>query len=128
MKLIIALTTILFSSYDFGCDVPTGQYRLVLETHAGASLELSDNHVFRLTFKSFMAGNNNISKTTIYEGTWSCDQSKITVTYIMGTVTAIYEKPTTYPLSIYKNSKAIIFPENSHITNQLGHGVFWPVK
>lgn len=128
MKIIIALTIIMFSSYAFSCDVPTGQYRLVLETHAGALLELKDEHVFRLTFKSFKAGSNNISKTTTYEGTWSCDQSKIMVTYIMGSVTAIYEKPSTYPLGIYENSKAIIFPDNSYISNQLGNGVFWPIK
>ena len=128
MKIFITLTLILFSTYALGCDIPVGQYRLVLETHAGALLELKDEHAFSLTFKSYKAGSYHISKTTIYEGTWSCNQEKIILNYILGTVTAVYEKPSSYPLGIYKNSKAIVFPNNSHISNQLGHGVFWPIK
>ena len=124
----IAFTIILFLSATaaYACNAPTGNYQIISETHAGAELTLNKNKKFTLTFVSYQATNPDISKTTIYKGIWSCQESVLNFKYSKGTASAIYAKPINYPLGIYKNSMAITFPPDSHISKQLLEGVFWP--
>ena len=128
MRVLIIISLLLFTTNVLACDVPVGKYRLIVETEGGGRLELKENNTVVLIFKSYRAGKRNLTKTTIYEGNWSCNKSKLEFYFLFGEISASFEKPDHYPLGIYKNSKAVIFPRSSFVWQQLSYGIFWPVK
>ena len=127
MKIVFTIICLLSVTSAFACNAPAGNYQIVSETHAGAKLILNKNNIFTLTFISYEPTNPDISKTTIYKGIWSCQESVLSFKYTNGSASAIYAKPVNYPLGVYKHSMAITFPPDSHISKQLAVGVFWPV-
>jgi len=127
MKLIIGLMFAVISSTAWACDVPTGNYRTVLHTHAGARLVLNEDHTFTATFVLWNEGESVPLAQKNYKGTWSCNKSSVQFQYEMEKVMAHYSGHSTAPLKMYKSSRAIVFPEGSHMYSLLSHGTFWPL-
>jgi len=127
MKYIFVLMFALVSFTAWACDVPTGNYRTVLHTHAGASLVLNQDQTFNVTFVSWHEGESVPLAQTDYNGTWACNGNSIDFQYAAEKVTAHYSGRSTSPLKMYKYSRAIVFPEGSHMYSLLSHGTFWPL-
>ena len=131
-SLLLALSILVHgfgvSSAALACDIPTGVYRTVTESHYAARLTLSEDGSFFLEHRAWLAGEPAMVDVIRVEGSWQCDGSAAVFADGNSEIRADYRLPDSYPLGIYQDVEALVF-DTSNDENPLLQGtVFWPAE
>ena len=111
-----------------GCDIPSGVYRTVTESHYGARLTLSDDGGFLLEHRSWMAGEPALVDVHKVRGWWQCDGIAAVFGDGNREIHAVYRLPDSYPLGIYRDVEALVFESSNDEIPLLEGAVLWPAE